>query len=572
MNNENCFLCSDILDDDVACVNLTAKGLAGIINASIQREDEIHKLLNPMSTDVSQSYAILEVICGQQMYMPGMSLSCLLQKQGITKYVVLILGKDIQFQLETDIKSVKKFLHQWDVLMTQLSRELLGTEPYSPRHLQKKLIEWFGNDITISCKKGIPNIVTFGKTVADIISDYHKQTRLEHPNQEKILIIESAAKLIKNEISLLCNSVDLYPSASDIASLEENKRILPPVLQTFLDIIVTKSESDLKKTAIGQAIIHACRSRYFICPIPLGIGVQVHRDFGSRLLIDELYRLGFSVSYDEMHYQQATFPKWVSDNVAHNIVTINDHNTVHGMGIIMCTSGEYGNASFLLAERIKGLKNRLPANEISRKAKIPLHFIQSPSATAMNKVTFESLVYEAIQTKMLDVLWITSFLPMIDLHPVSHNCVYTTLKFVCEEAKRLNVATPIVTFDQLLWIKAMEVICSNHEGEFDNMAIRLGGFHTLMSFLETIGDLMSGSGIEEVLETVYSENTVPHMLTGKAYSHALRRHFLISSTLIAIIIADILKCSPKIEDMPIQMQTNVHRIVIHVNLWMYQWI
>ncbi|KAJ8869695.1 hypothetical protein PR048_028690 [Dryococelus australis] len=161
--------------------------------------------------------------------------------------------------------------------------------------------------------------------------------------------------------------MDLYPNASDIASLGENKKILPPVLQTFLDILITKSGSDLKKAAIGQAIMQACRPRSFICSILLGIDVQVHRDFGSRLLIDELYRLGFSVSYDEVQrYLQSSvmeernvdaipaghFSQRVADTVDHNIVTIDGHNIFHGMDIIMCTPGEYGNASLLLAERI----------------------------------------------------------------------------------------------------------------------------------------------------------------------------------------------------------------------------
>lgn len=88
----------------------------------------------------------------------------------------------------------------------------------------------------------------------------------------------------------------------------------------------------------------------------------------------------------------------------------------------------------------------------------------------------------------------------------------------------------------------MEVICADERGEFDNVVIRLGGFHTIMSFLGTIGELMGGSGIEEALQIVYAENTIPHMLTGKAYSRALRGHFLISSALTAIIIADVLKC------------------------------
>ena len=48
----------------------------------------------------------------------------------------------------------------------------------------------------------------------------------------------------------------------------------------------------------------------------------------------------------------------------------------------------------------------------------------------------------------------------IDLEPISHTCVYSTLKFITSEAFRLNMEAPIVTFDQCLWIKATEVICA----------------------------------------------------------------------------------------------------------------
>jgi hypothetical protein len=39
-----------------------------------------------------------------------------------------------------------------------------------------------------------------------------------------------------------------------------------------------------------------------------------------------------------------------------------------------------------------------------------------------------------------------------------------------------------------------------------------------MNFLSSIGDLMAGSGLEEVLQTVYGPNTLAHILSGKAYS------------------------------------------------------
>jgi hypothetical protein len=94
--------------------------------------------------------------------------------------------------------------------------------------------------------------------------------------------------------------MEYYPSSSEIASENINKKFLPSVLQHFLDIIIGTKACDLKKISIGQALVQASRPRSLISPILLGVGVQLHRDFGSRLLVDELHRLGFSVSYDEV--------------------------------------------------------------------------------------------------------------------------------------------------------------------------------------------------------------------------------------------------------------------------------
>ena len=48
-----------------------------------------------------------------------------------------------------------------------------------------------------------------------------------------------------------------------------------------------------------------------------------------------------------------------------------------------------------------------------------------------------------------------------------------------------------------------------------------------MNFLGAVGDMMSGSGIEELLEMVYATNSVGHMMSGKAFARATRRHFLL---------------------------------------------
>lgn len=55
---------------------------------------------------------------------------------------------------------------------------------------------------------------------------------------------------------------------------------------------------------------------------------------------------------------------------------------------------------------------------------------------------------------------------------------------------------------------------------------RLGVFHIEMSFIECIGHLMAASGIQKLLELIYSPNKVVHRLTGKAIA---RTHLLVEA-------------------------------------------
>ena len=128
-----------------------------------------------------------------------------------------------------------------------------------------------------------------------------------------------------------------------------------------------------------------------------------------------------------------------------------------------------------------------------------------------------------------------TLLPMIDMDPSDMSCVYSTLKYVAEEARRHDV-TPVLTFDQPVWWKAQLVIaCELPNSYLRNIVLRLGGFHTEMSFLGSIGHIMAGSGLQELLELVYAQNAVGHMLSGKAISRAVRGHLLVDSALNALL-------------------------------------
>ena len=108
---------------------------------------------------------------------------------------------------------------------------------------------------------------------------------------------------------------------------------------------------------------------------------------------------------------------------------------------------------------------------------------------------------------------------------------------VQDHAHRYNV-TPIITFDQPLWWKALRILVTEPvTSQMKQMVLRLGGFHTEMSFLGCIGHLMASSGLQELLEMIYASNTVVHMLTGKAIARAVRGHFIIDAALNALVLS-----------------------------------
>ena len=312
------------------------------------------------------------------------------------------------------------------------------------------------------------------------------------------------------------------------------------------------------------------------------MGVELEKSFGSKWLLNHLAKLGFSISSDEvLRYKQSaiehskqhgnevvyerntsSFTQWSADNVDHNIITLTGKGTFHGMGIISMTSGaeesrrihvinrlnkrqpttsffeEYGIPVLnYLGSSMKGhLKLRLkPIMQLKSPHVLPpewsydflwhsTRFIKSSSNATPNWSGFMQDVTSASEVEDKALI---KFLPIIDLSSTDESCIYSTLVFIIDQAKKLDILVPCVTFDQPLWYKAIGII----EETGLNIVARLGGFHTVMSFLGSIGKMMKGSGIEELFAEVYAENSVEHIISSKAVSRALRAHFLVESAL-----------------------------------------
>ena len=141
-----------------------------------------------------------------------------------------------------------------------------------------------------------------------------------------------------------------------------------------------------------------------------------------------------------------------------------------------------------------------------------------------------------------------AFLPMIDMDPSDMTCIYSTLNYVSKEARRHN-SDPVLTFDQPLHWKGRNIIQNEpDDNALKSIVLRLGGFHTEMNFLGSIGNIMNNTGLSELLESIYAPAAVVHMLSGKAVSRAIRGHFLMYTALSLLMITEIYEIDINILD------------------------
>ena len=101
-----------------------------------------------------------------------------------------------------------------------------------------------------------------------------------------------------------------------------------------------------------------------------------------------------------------------------------------------------------------------------------------------------------------------SMLPIINLHDTDPTALYLLLLFLEKQSQKLGNDTPVVVFDQQLYIKAYEIAASKKIKVF----LQLGRFHQLMTFVGSIGTLLEGNGMRTALESIYAPVIVGHMM------------------------------------------------------------
>jgi hypothetical protein len=468
-------------------------------------------------------------------------------------------------------------------------------------YLKRKLKEHYKDSISFAEKEGQPDIVTMKEKTKQILRSYFNQSKAADEESQKRAIIETAARLIKSDIKTNVPSVtDSYPSVAELG-LEPSLQFIPDSLRLLLHSLFV-GDSSKKVASVGQSIIQAVRPRAVVAPLQIALSLQMHHLYRSKFLVDTLSAMGFCSSYSEVlrfekNAADAIAPDifgtdinpqdsmllFAADNVDHNLITIDGKGTFHGMGMVAAlTPGKF-------ISRIVPRKKTtdLKVVEFAKINIIDYRFAKHVSSS----VVFKELQYSHVTSQPVDILWELSFsfkqpvpgwqgmmhlihqgskhpgkssvtfLPMIDMYSGDKTCILSTLEYLYNLAKKNHVPA-VITFDQPLYWKASEIQNSSHtNSHLRDIVILLGSFHTLMNLLGAIGALMQGSGLGAILEEIYADNAVVHILSGKAVQRALRGHLLVDKCLKQMILGGLIQDDPEFCSLVEKMETVYSSVV-----------
>ena len=456
----------------------------------------------------------------------------------------------------------------------------LGTKGYTRRHLQSKLKDYFGAKVIITNLPGKPSVMTFHKAFSEIVHSAWYAQRNSDQQSEKQRIVTTAADIVAADIRALPCECDVYPSHR---CLQEDilKDTVPDTVRGLIEGIVSQpnksnplSVSAKRKCAgIEQALMSAVRPRSYLSPLLIGLGVYLHRKYDSEILINILHSFGFCCSYEEARRYQWSglysklpppgddaFVQFIFDNADHNINTIDGYDTFHCMGGLKCVTPQQETDN---SRVIKRIQKDPGSSEIARFGNVPHHRYCQAKKNGLRHIkvvdvlkNHTALITHLRSIQNIDSLWLSSVavgitpgpswggfnqlvtesmdntfcisdttaLPFINLDPSDMSTIYTALVFAKHEATTYNKRYCIVTFDQPLFIKAVDIVHAS--SNLTGIIVRLGGLHMAFSYMGADGYIMSGSGVEQMWGSVYAAGSIPQITNGHYYYRGLRARIL----------------------------------------------
>ena len=249
--------------------------------------------------------------------------------------------------------------------------------------------------------------------------------------------------------------------------------------------------------------------------------------------------------------------QYIGENIDLNIVSINGNTAFHAMGMIKVNSKSSSITDEYLNPKLSRLKLKPPDRaKILRDADIPIKLCNDPKKSGIDSIKFELLsnllndfaptsaelnpaniicaarwTIKKSNDKFSYVSWNSWIKYVHNSNEKSPSSIVyqpdiNTALLRCIQLEKPNYG--VNTFDVPIWLKTVDLILSQR------MPIipRLGGFHSLKSYLEIFDVIFAGSGLHDIMKLIYeSELAAESILNGNSHDKAIRAHFLIDAVI-----------------------------------------
>ncbi len=324
------------------------------------------------------------------------------------------------------------------------------------------------------------------------------------------------------------------------------------------------------------------------------LSLTMHRKTGSSAVVNTLHHLGHGISYTETIFIEDKWAEWgrhssseipsnimrglptthVADNIDWKNKELSGYNETHNTNSILIQhkirSDALDRAQVSLTpsydfvrkdhRSFKSQPVTLPvftgskhstcktfANqdentneefELSSKRNMCWALCRYKSAASSSKQAIPGWSgFQEITTDTMSRKVNVGYLPAITASPTNMNVILGILNRTVKCMKELQLSYIFLEVDQAIYSKVLQVMFKyNSEGrnDFDNVIVRMGGFHVIICMLRTIHSRFKGSGIVELLSEagVGAEGTIKSAINGSNVKQGVRYYKLIFEALL----------------------------------------
>lgn len=490
---KNCLICGNTLNFVIASKNPNVhKYKIGSVIMYHQKDDKIplqQKILDKCKSrndpkavavkaridhlqDLRAKEAKYHKLCLQKFYLEKSN-----RKHSVeTKKLQVAFGKTCEW---LDSQTDKQF--SFGEIQNQMKQYHLQQKSYTYTHMKRKLTQYYGDRIYVA-KSNIRKqpILQFVDAAVGILNESHTTKADETINAS----IKCVASVVKSELAGIhsANTVaDTFPLSTDI-DVDSLNKLIPAHLKQLIESTfdhrvrseLTLAKQTLTRVSLCHILMNAGSHQSYVSPLLLAVGLFIHQQTRSKVVIEVLATLGMCAPYsvitefeieaavayktDNLHPALESylgFIQWVGDNFDLNEDTLDGKSTTHSMGVITCMTPKHDMSMSVVKRGHTKASCILQSGNFGSivKSYIPPSRIPMSSKFTIKKLPPPTIIIDTAWMECIDKLWIMSskitpnppmwqgfmsttthgvpecsaivFNPMIPLNPNTDDCVYS---------------------------------------------------------------------------------------------------------------------------------------------------